>query len=263
MGYQVSLSHYGGPLEVLVYLIRRSELDIRLIPIAEIIEQYLKYLENSSNKEVDSIGEFLLLTSLLLEIKSRALLPSERIKLQEIVEGKKDGLLEELLEYRRYKNLSYRLEILAEEEQKKFYSSPLPLPTTNTTSETSFLPKVLKNTTIWDIFQAYQRLEKELGPPPKPIVNDQVPIEHILLHVLNTLSHQSPVPFEKLLNQTERTWLAGLFIAILELARQGQIEIHQEDNFAPIFLEKGERFKQTKDSFWEKISFLKKQKHLK
>jgi segregation and condensation protein A len=119
LSYRVSLDAYCGPLDLLLYLIRKEEVDIYDIPIARIAEQYQRYVELMAELNVNVAGEFLVMAATLMEIKSRMLLPLER-GLEEEEEDPRAELVRQLLEYKRYRDLARELGSRAAEQALKF-----------------------------------------------------------------------------------------------------------------------------------------------
>ena len=118
-GYRVALDTYNGPLDLLLYLIRKEEVDIYDIPIARITEQYRQHLELLAEINVNVAGEFLVMAAILMEIKSRMLLPTEQ-GLEEEEEDPRAELVRQLLEYKRFKDLARELGARAAERSLKF-----------------------------------------------------------------------------------------------------------------------------------------------
>ena len=156
--YRVNLEIYNGPMDLLLYLIRRDELDINDIPISKITEQYLKYVELIKQINIDLAGEFLVLAATLMEIKSALLLPRP----EEVDMGEDDlsdprmELVRQLLEYKKFKDAARSLEDAALIRSEKHAREPVLPPRDPDEFE-------LENLDIWSLFEAFNKILKQIG----------------------------------------------------------------------------------------------------
>ena len=155
--YKVALDVYSGPLDLLLFLIRREEIDIHNIPIARITQQYVEHLDLLALVDPEVVGDFLVLAATLMEIKSRTLLPSPPADEgdDELVDPRSE-LIRQLLEYKRFKDAAHQLEDDAAERAMKFSRMPGVLPTVEEELE-------LENLQVWDLFDAFRRLLEQTG----------------------------------------------------------------------------------------------------
>lgn len=231
--YKVALDVYHGPLDLLLFLIRREEIDIYDIPIARVTEQYLQYVELIGQLDPEAVSEFLILAATLMEIKSRMLLPKPPPE-----EGEEDlldprmELVRQLLEYKRFKDAARSLEGAAAHQSMLHARSPV-------------LPDVdhseieLENLQIWDLYDAFQKVLEQIGrsAPVHHVAVDDTPVTLHADDILDSLARAGGVQaFEVIFLGRGRGELIGLFLALLELIRQRRIRVSQERPFAPILI---------------------------
>ena len=231
----IQLDVFEGPLDLLLYLIRKNEIDIYHIPIQSITEQYLKYLDLLKILDLDIAGEFLAMAATLMQIKSRLLLPpEEREEVEEEEDDPRWELVRQLLEYKRYKEIAgdlHRLEAGQEdyfsrrgEELEVIPSSEIPLMKVPMFELLDAFSQVLS--------QTRQRQLAEFEP-------DNFTIEDGLNRVLNRLVKNDPLDFMDLFDlQESRVRIVVIFLALLELIRRQVIQVIQEKTFARIMIKK-------------------------
>ena len=234
MEYRVQLDVYNGPMDLLLYLIRKEEVDIYDIPIARITEQYLQYLEVLKVLDVNLAGEFLVLAATLMEIKSRTLLPHPPPLEESEEEDPRSQLVRELLEYKRFRDAAEELKQRAAEQQLKF--PRLARPEAPTEEEPA---RPLQEVQLWDIFAAFRKLMKEtLGRLPRTIVYDDVPVSEFMDRLVAQLRSTPGLRFWDLFEgRTDRIYIVGVFLALLELIRRRVVRAWQEEPFGDILLQ--------------------------
>jgi segregation and condensation protein A len=232
MDYLVNLDTFHGPPDLLLYLVKRNEVDICDIPIARIADQFLEYLRLIEMIDVDRAGEFLVMAATLMEIKSRMLLPRSDELLEE-EEDPRQELVRQLLEYKKIKDAAALLEAQAE---RQLYRLPrFPVEITGSGHPAS---QPLRAVELWDLVSAFGRLMREtLALQPSQIVVDETPMQVHMDMILDRLGQARRMPLINLFAPPfTRARLVGLFLAVLELIRIRQIEAHQEDAFGEITL---------------------------
>ncbi len=229
--YRVALDVYNGPLDLLLFLIRRDEVDIYDIPIAHITGQYLEYVDMMKALDPEAAGEFLVLAATLMEIKSRLLLPKPPI--EEDDEDLSDPRLElvrQLLEYKKFKDAARTLEDRAHEQALKHPRMPV-MPETE---EEEF---DLENLDVWNLYEAFNKLLKQTGLAEykHKIGVDDTPISLHAEDILDSLEHAGgKQKFEDIFGGRDRAEMIGLFLALLELIRQRRVRVAQDRPFASI-----------------------------
>ena len=230
--YRVKLDVYNGPMDLLLYLIRRDELDIQDIPIARITEQYIAYVETLHQIDPDLAGEFLVMAATLMEIKTRLLLPVG----EEAEEGEEGfdpraELVRQLLEYKAFKDAAQDLRAAAVEQSMRFPRRPA--------EETAGTGKDLEEVQIWDLVEAFNRIMVAVGKANRQteIIYDDTPIELHVADILDRLAHDGNMTFRDVFaGRTARSELIGLFLAVLELVRRKRILIEQSQPFGEIYI---------------------------
>lgn len=230
MSYKIKLDIFEGPLDLLLYLVKKDHLNIYDIPIARVTEQYLVYLELMRLLDLGIAGEFLVMAATLMQIKSRMLLPiDEAAKQEEEESDPMQELVQRLLEYQRFKEIASELR-QREQKQQQFCHRMLPLPEKNKWEEVYF------EASIFDLINAFTQVMKEV---PRElfyeVIKDEWTVEqkiHDILHLLLEdnvliLSHL----FAKAKNKLE---IIATFLAVLELIRLKEIIIRQKELFEDI-----------------------------
>jgi segregation and condensation protein A len=233
---------YDGPLDLLLDLIRKQDIDIYDIPIAKITAQFLGYVEQLKATDVDTAGEFIYMASLLIHIKSKMLLPRSPI---ETVEGEADDprreLVERLLEHERFKNAA---QMLAQKQviEESTWSNPSLKEFRN---DDGTEQEIAADTV--DLVRVFQEILDRLKQRPVlDVEEDTVTVSQMIDYVRRRLiTEDKPVALRKLLGsaKSERTLIAML-LALLELVRLQAILLRQERNFSDIFVKKHADFEQ-------------------
>lgn len=231
--YKVALDVYNGPLDLLLFLIRREEIDIYDIPLAHVTAQYVKYVELLQQLDPDGASEFLVLAATLMEIKSRTLLPRPPAGEadEEIVDPRLE-LVRQLLEYKKFKDAARYLDEAAGERAKQHARSPtLPPPPTDEVD--------LENIDIWDLFDAFNRLLEQTGRREgvHHIGIDDTPIALHTEDILDSIERAGGAQrFDEVFAGRSKPEMIGLFLALLELIRQQRISASQDRPFGTIWL---------------------------
>ena len=247
--YQVRLSSFQGPLDLLLYLIRRAEVDIEAIPIHEITEQYFAFLNQIDRIDIDLAGEFLVMAATLIEIKSRTLAPpaegdgegadGEAAASEPGVDPRTE-LVQQLLAYQRYRTAAEDLDRLRREFAQRWAARARQGESAEVGEEEMEIE--LEDAHILDLFETYERIigaidVSRLGD--HRVAYDDTPIT---LHQTDLLDRLQRSPARKLTLRSvfegrNRGEMIGLFLATLELARQRQVLIRQDDIAGEIELE--------------------------
>jgi segregation and condensation protein A len=234
--YRVNLDIFAGPLDLLLYLVRKEEVDIYDIPIAKITDQYIEYIELLKSFDIDLAGDFLVMAATLMQIKSAMLLPkAETGALQDDdVTDPRTELVRQLLEYKKYKDAANLLDAAAGEQRERY-------PRPNTIVERlkpNAEPELdIEQVSIWDLLEAFDLICKSIGTvPPLDHIKDDTPIDLYQIEILHRLQTEGPVIFERIFeSRSSRLVMVGLFLALLELVREKLVWAEQAANGA-IFL---------------------------
>ena len=231
--FSAKLPFYQGPIDLLLHLVRKQELDILEIPIARILEQYLDYLAILEQIDINIVGDFLSLASVLIEIKSFKSLPGEEVDEEEI-ETPKQELVKQLLEYKRYCDAARTLQKRSESWQLRFprLANDLPQRPRNLSDEP------IQEIKLWDLISAFGRVLRECSPQIKHnVIYDDTPISTHMNRIHQRLRLEKRIAFRQLFVPGQhRSTLVGIFLASLELARHEFAYVYQELNFGEIEL---------------------------
>src|SRR5262245_44092341 len=205
--YQVVLDTFRGPLDLLLYLVKRDEVDILDIPIARITEQFEHYLDVLTMIDVERAGDFLVLAATLMEIKSKMLLPRPE-ETAEPAEDPRRELVRQLLQYKRFKEASAGLEEMEARQAQRWPRLPVAAPAAKGG------PPPVQAVELWDLVSAFGRLMREtLAQQPQAIVVDHTPLHVHMEQVLARLEKERRLPFSTLFTPPyTRSRLVGLFL---------------------------------------------------
>jgi segregation and condensation protein A len=235
--YRVNLEVFAGPLDLLLYLVRRDEINIYDIPIAHITEQYIKYIEMLKQLDIELAGDFLVMAATLMEIKSAMLLPStDADGMAEGEEGDpRTELIRQLLEYKRIKDAANLLDAAAEQQSQRFSRGASLIESLDAQQE----PQLdIDQISIWDLLEAFDSVLKATGGVMTiGHIKDDTPIDLYQIEILHRLQTDGPMPFERIFEgRDNRLILVGLFLALLELVREKLVWTEQHSHFDPIYL---------------------------
>lgn len=235
--YRVELDRFSGPLDLLLFLVRRNELDLLNLPIAEITVQFQRYLAALQFLDLDQAGDFVVMASTLLEIKSRQALPNPDEEEEVPVEPADDprgGLIQQLLEYKRFKEAAKALEERAAESLERYprLSDERPDAVRDPSADR------IKGVELWDLVSALSRvLERRVIEEESKIRYDDTPISVYVEQIGNKVREVGQVAFTALFDHTsQRSRIIGIFLAILELLRHHGFRADQVDAFGEIWI---------------------------
>ena len=238
--YKVQLEVFEGPLDLLLYLVKKDEVDIYDISIERIATQYLAYLEAFEVLQIEVAGEFLVMAANLLYIKSRTLLPKDQQMPEEEVEedDPRWELIRQLIEYRKFKEAASHLRD-QEDLQAALFPRAVSLDPAHApiTDENMMLGDV----GIFDLINAFQRALKRLPAEEKQgeIYEETFTVTDRINHLMRMVDLGVPMRFEELFSEAStRSELVVTFLAILELIRMKQFRVRQEEQFGEIWLER-------------------------
>ena len=232
MNLQIALESFHGPLDLLLFLVKRNEVDVRDIPVAHIAEQFLDYIRAIETIDVEWAGEFLVMAATLMEIKSRLLLPQTEGPPATAGEDPRRELVRQLIEYRKTKEAAGHLDKLAEERQFLVARTP------PDDEEGATSPR-FRRVEMWDLVSAFGRLIRETESlQPLHVVADDTPQATYLDRVRTKLSHGRRVLFRDLFDPPHtRPRFIGIFLAVLELFKLNEIVLDQPEPFGDIWVQ--------------------------
>jgi segregation and condensation protein A len=234
MTFRVELDVFRGPLDLLLYLVRKHEVEITEIPIAQVTEQYLSYLNVIEQLDVDAAGEFLVMASTLIEIKSRMVLPRQAEAGEEPIDEPRQELIRRLLEYKKFKDAASILEERSRSWQDRFPRLVNDL----AAGERDLAEEPLHELELWDLVSAFGRILRENeAAPGSSIVYDETPIHVFMERIHSRLQTRGQLTLAELFRPgMHKSTLVGIFLAILELVRHYGIRAEQNELFGQIWL---------------------------
>ena len=232
--YRIELEAFSGPLDLLLYLIRREEVDIYDIPIARITEQYLRAMAVIAELNIELAGEFLVMAATLIEIKSRMMAPEPEQADEEDPEDPRLELVRQLMEYKRFKEAALALTDRAQKRAERF-SRPGERVEAD---EPAPRPGATGDLTVWSLLDSFSRILEQTGRRgPHRIILDNIPQEELQVELEENVRAAGRMTFGDLFSgQADRSILVGMFLALLELVRQQAIRVEQGESFGEIVL---------------------------
>lgn len=235
MSFRIDLPAYRGPIDLLLYLVRRHEVSLTEMPISKIVEQYLSYIEVLKELDLGDVGDFLDLASTLVELKSQAVLP----KIEEETEGEEEiidtqeELVERLLQYKEIRDAAAVLDEMGSRWQQRYERLSDDLPA----RRLDLGDQPLADLEIWDLVSAFGRIMREAsGPPATEVVYDDTPIHVYMQRIHHRLRDENRVPLMDLVSGgIHKSSLIGWFLATLELTRHHGAAVEQ-DTHGDIFV---------------------------
>lgn len=241
----LKLDVFEGPLDLLLHLIQQLEIDIYDIPIAAVTEQYMNFIHAMKTLELEVAGEYLVMAATLMSIKSQMLLPKPELDFDyedEEGEDPREALVQQLLEYRKYK---YAASVLSEKEQERsLFFTKAPMDLSDYEEEILPLPKNQLNKI--DLFLALHDVlqrKKRNQPIETTVATESITIDQKVVEIgnrLNVLPEGKGLFLESLFVQYTKDEMITTFMALLELMKKGLAVATQEETYAPIVIFKGE-----------------------
>jgi len=232
MSYKVKLEIFEGPLDLLFYLIKKSEINIHDIPISEITDQYVQYLELMQMLDLDIAGEFLVMAATLMHIKSKMLLPQEEIEQEEEEKDPRTELVEKLLEYKKFKEAAQQLKNREAHSKEVFARPVIREPIEDDLSE----DELYFEASIFDLLSAFSKMLKEV---PKDrfyeVLKDEVTVSEKIHEIFHLLVKKPTLYFLELFGRSRsKLEIIATFLALLELIRMKEVVVKQDKVFCDI-----------------------------
>ena len=240
MSFRADTDLFRGPVDLLLFLVRRHELELSEISLSGITDQYYEYMDVLKEIDIDLVGDFIDVASLLVELKSRYALPRTEEETEEILADPRDDLVQRLLLYKRFKDAALQLEERSLLWQNRFGRMADDLPP----RRVDFSDQPIKDVELWDLVSAFGRVLRDNVPKPAAnIVYDETPITVYMQRIHARLISEGHVSFTSLfLPGMHKSAMVGIFLAILELARHHNVETRQDDLHSEIDIVPNEGF---------------------
>lgn len=241
----VKIQVFEGPLDLLLHLIEKNKLNIYDIPIVEITDQYVAYVEQMEEENLDVVSEFLIMAATLIEIKSRMLLPKEE---KEEEEDPREELVRRLLEYKIYKYAAEELDVMRREADHVFYGNAQMPKEVLEYEEKVAAEDVIGDLTLRKLNEIFQSVMKKKQDKVDPIRSsfgkiekEEVRVEEKITYIRKQLIGLKNINFRTLLEiQSTKTQLVVTFLAVLELMKMGLIHVKQEGIHGDIWIDSTE-----------------------
>ncbi len=233
MDFRVDLEIFRGPLDLLLYLVRKHEVEITEIPIATITDQYLEYLAVIEQLDVNAVGDFVAMASTLVEIKSQQVLPRSD-EVDEEMDDPRRELVRRLLEYKKFRDAASMLEERSRWWQRQYPRLASDLPP----RERNLAEQPIHEVELWDLVSAFGRIIRDTeSAKPSNIVYDDTPIHVYMTRIYDRLRQRGQLGFSELFSLgMHKSKMIGIFLAVLELVRHARVRLEQNELFGEIWL---------------------------
>lgn len=232
MEYKVTIDKFEGPLDLLLHLIKKSNINITDINIVDITKQYLEYIKEMEELNLDIASEYLTMAAELIEMKSKILLPQQ----EEDVEDDRQNLINRLIDYEQYKQVIEKFKTLELDRRDEFTKVPEDLKKYDCVSETH----LNKDITLNDLLDAFsiflQKKEKE-KPLNTKITTKEYSVTKRSEEIKEILNKKKKITFNELFKEYNKSYIVVTFLAILNLSKKENIKLKQENNFKEIYIE--------------------------
>jgi segregation and condensation protein A len=245
MAFVIDIHQYCGPIELLLHIVRREELQLSDIPLATIVDQYMNYLELLVELSVDDAAEFLEIASLLIEMKSKQAVPISESAVEasdeQPIDELADDLIPRLIEYKRFRDAASILEEQGQRWRLRYRRQAHDLPI----RRTEINEQPLEPIEVWDLVSAFGRILRERQPPPTTnVVYDATPIHVHMERIHALVVERKRVELMTLFEAgMHKSTLVAMFLATLELTRHYGLTTEQRDSGHPLYLLAGPDFK--------------------
>ncbi|MCI8347126.1 MAG: segregation/condensation protein A [Bacilli bacterium] len=234
MDLDFKINEFEGPLDLLLHLIKESKMDIFNIKIEEITEQYLGYIEHQESMNLEIASEYLVLASELLEIKSKLLLPNEKVD-EEDEEDPREELINRLLEYEAYKEITKTLKKKESIRQEIYTKAP-----SNISEYLSKEVEIQGNLTLDDLIDAFQKFlerKRDSRPLSTKVTEKEITVSSRRKDIYRLLKEAGKISFFRLFPIVTKEYIVVTFLAILEMAKNNELTIIQSKTFDDIICE--------------------------
>ncbi|MFN3135979.1 MAG: segregation and condensation protein A [Candidatus Kryptonium sp.] len=239
MKYKVKLPYFEGPLDLLLFFVKRDELNIYDIPISKITKDFLEYIHLMQMLDLEIASEFIVMASTLMQIKAKMLLPKPETDTDEEEEDPRTELVRRLLEYKKFKELANDFSKMEDEAGKIYYRQYFKNDARNYYDEEELYGS-LKDVSLFDLISAFKKaLEGSKEKEFQEIEIQNYKVEDEMENILNRLKFKDSFSFNEIFKDyAEKLKIIVAFLAILELARLKKIRISQHETFGEIFIER-------------------------
>lgn len=229
----IAIDNFEGPLDLLLHLVKESNIDICDIKIDEVTDKYLDYIRKQEELNINVSSSYLVMASELMYIKSKSLLPVIKKDDEEEEELTRENLINKLIEYKRYKELTPTFKKLEEDRKNIYIKGPEKVSEYTNTHEYG----VLSSNDLLEAFKRFlERKEKE-KPLNTTVTNKEYSVKDRKKSIMNVLHSKKSAYLEELIEEYNRPYLVVTFLGVLEMAKEKDVIIKQDKNFDKILVE--------------------------
>lgn len=246
MHYEVKINEFEGPLDLLLHLIKKSNIDIYDISLEEITNQYMDYIHEMEELNLDIASEYLVMASDLLEYKSRSLLPKKEEEKDE--EDPKEELIKKLVDYKKYKEITEAFKELENVRSEVYTKIP---------SDISEYEEKVNNVgelSMEDLLNAFKKFmdrKKFEKPLNTKITTKELSVSDRIIKIRELLKDKKELSFESLFDRYDKDYIVVTFLSVLEMSKNSEIKIIQENNFDNIIIKEVTNYKKS-SHFYQK-----------
>ena len=233
MDYNFTIDKFSGPLDLLLHLIKQSNISIYDIKIEQITEQYLEYIKKMEELNLDIASSYLVMAAELIEMKASLLLPKPEVLEDEYEEDPKENLIKRLIEYQNYKEITSKFHDLEQDRKQYYTKNPMELSDLDVSSN---LPSDISINDLLNAFEKFLNRKEELKPLNTKIATKEYSITERSHEIKQILKTKKEVKFSELFEINNKGYIIVTFLSILSLAKNNEIKIKQDNNFSDILL---------------------------
>ena len=238
--FSVNTGQFRGPVDLLLYLVRRHEVELAEIPLADITRQFLEHLDILKEIRIDNVGDFVDVASLLVEMKAKHVLPRNELESESAEVDPRQDLVQRLLTYKQFKDAASLLEDRASQWQNRYarIAPDTPIKKIDVSNQP------IREVELWDLVSAFGRVLRDNRPPPaENIIYDETPIQVYMRRIHSQILERGEVSFSELFEPgMHKSAMVGVFLAVLELSRHHNVMTNQSDLHSEITIVAGEGF---------------------
>ena len=234
MEYKFKINDFEGPLDLLLHLIKESEMEITNIEIVKLTDQYLKFINDMKDMNLDIASEYLVMASELAYLKSKSLLPIKDEEKEEYEEAKED-LINRLIEFKQYKEISSKFQYLEEKRKDIFTKAPSSLKEYSDSKTMIGDGVTLEN--LLEAFQKFWERKQSLEPLLTKITTKEFSVDDRISEIRSLFKTKERLEFFELFDNFSKPYVVVTFLSILEMAKNNELIITQENNFDKIYFE--------------------------
>ena len=237
MEYEVKLKQFEGPLDLLLHLIKKENIDIFDISIEAITDQYMHYINTMKEKDLDITSEYLVMAAELIELKSKLLLPNKNEEIEEEIEEEKGNLINRLLEYEKYQNITSTFKELESIRKEVYTRDSEEILNYKNNAEIDY---GIDLNDLALAFQKFLQTKEAKKPLNTKIEKKEYSVTKRYSEIRNKIKAKGVLKFEELFDIITKEYVVVTFLAILSMAKKQEIVIHQQNNFNNIIIKSKE-----------------------